>query len=183
MKKVYGTFNTAIKGSLEDLRGLSILVNEWVKEYPSFDEVSQMAEAIETELDMYSSESDDSEGVITFSVSTELSSAVLNFINDMAEAYPETETAVAAKVIYPQSNSAEYFAYYSEAGEETIFAAAEDPFSDENHVYADEDDWYEDDWKKEYEYERSILKGKDDYLTDIDWGFPEDAEWIPFGRE
>ena len=111
MKKVYGTFNTAIKGSLEDLRGLSMLVNEWVKEYPSFDEVSQMAEAIETELDMYSSESDDSEGVITFSVSTELSSAVLNFINDMAEAYPKTETAVAAKVIYPHSNSAEYVAY------------------------------------------------------------------------
>ena len=177
--RLYGDIHVAMHGELDVLREVLKLVLQWVDEYPHFDEVEEMAEAITEELQQYESDAEDTVATLTWKISTESSGPVLVFLNDMVEAYPQMELAVAAKLIYPNSHATEYFAYYSPEGETTIFAAAEDPFSDQNRVISREKDWYEDDWPEDgYEENTS---GRDAFY-DVEWDFPEEAEWIPFGR-
>ncbi|MGN0136446.1 BRCT domain-containing protein [Anaerotignum sp.] len=173
--RLYGDIHVAMHGELGVLREAAKLANQWMEEYPDFDEVGEMAEGIEEELQYFRKDADEEMATVVLKISTESSGAVLVFLNDMAEAYPQMEMAVAAKIIYSVSDATEYFAYYSPAGESTIYAAPEDPFCDENRVIAEERDWYEDEYEEDFDEDG-------EYLTIVNWGFPEEAEWIPFSK-
>ena len=159
MMILHGDINTAIHSSLEDLRNIYDMTCDWLEEYPDFEEGASISESIGTALEYYETENDEEESI--------------SFINDIAQEYPETEIAVAARVIYPNTESAEYFSYFSEKGESTIFVMAEDPFCDENHIIAEVDQW--DGWDEE-----KSETDDENYLLTTDWGFPEDADWIDF---
>lgn len=176
--RLYGEIHAAMHGELYKLKEAHEQIEEWVDEYPHFEEMGHMADAIERGLQQY--ENEDDIATVEWNISTESSAVVLVFLNDLVEAYPEVELAVAAKLIYSTTGATEYFSYYSPEESSTIFAAAEDPFSDENRVITAERDWYEDDWDIDGSYEKNI--SAEDYLYSVDWGFPEEAEWIPFGR-
>ena len=178
--RLYGDIHVAMHGELEILKAVYELIDEWVDEYPHFEEIGIIAEAVGRELEEQEDEEEDAVVTLEWKITTESSAVVLVFLNDMVEAYPQMELAVAAKFIYATTGATEYFAYYSPEDSSTIFAAAEDPFSDENRVIAAERDWYEDDWGEDDGYERAA-SGKN-FLYTVDWEFPEEAEWIPFGR-
>ncbi len=174
MMILHGEINTAIHSSLEDLRNIYDMTAQWLEEYPDFEEGASISESIGTALEYYETEDDDEEESISFAVSTESAATVLNFIDDIAQEYPEAEIAVAAKIIYPNTESTEYFSYFSPKGENTVFAMPEDPFCDENHIIAEVDQW--DGWDEEEKGETD----DENYLLTTDWGFPEDADWIDF---
>ena len=177
---LYGDIHVAMHGELRVLQEVYELIDEWVDEYPHFEEMGNIAEEVGHELERYETEEDDTVVTLEWGITTEASAVVLVFLNDMVEAYPQMEMAVAAKFIYATSGATEYFAYYSPAESDTIFAAAEDPFSDENRVIKAERDWYEDDWDEADIYEEKA--STEEFLYHVDWEFPEEAEWIPFGR-
>ncbi|MGN0133815.1 MAG: BRCT domain-containing protein [Anaerotignum sp.] len=181
--RLYGDIHVAMHGELGVLREVAALIDQWMDEYPHFDEVGEMAEGIGEELQYYRKDTAEEMATVALEISTESSGAVLVFLNDMVETYPQMEMAVAAKIIYSVSDAIEYFAYYSPVGESTIFAAAEDPFCDENRVIAEEREWDDDNWTDEEEYEEDGFEEDEEYLSILDWGFPEEAEWIPFGKK
>lgn len=173
--RLHGDIHAALHGEWETLKDVASLVEQWLEEYPQFDEIGKMAEGIETALEEAVATE---EGTAVLEIPTEMTGTVLVFLNDLAEQYPELEMAVAARIINAASERVEYYGYYSPAEETTIFATPEDPFCRENRVLPENrGDWEQEAWETETAWEPGEA-----YLETLDWGFPEEAEWIPFGQ-
>lgn len=176
--RLHGDIHAALHGEWEILKEVAGLVQQWLEEYPQFDEIGRMAEGIETALEEAEATEATEEGTAVLEIPTEMTGTVLVFLNDIAEQYPEIEMAVAARIINAASDRVEYYGYYSPAEETTIFAAPEDPFCHENRVLPQKRGaWEQEAWETE-----AVWEPEEAYLERLDWGFPEEAEWIPFGQ-